>query len=247
MLCSEMSLLRFKRKEFMPNILCIDTSTDICSVILGNEEGVLYERVSYEGRDHSSKAGVFVDEILKKAEDKGQKLDAVAVCSGPGSYTGLRIGVSLAKGLCFGYDIPLIAIDSLEIMAREVFAAKQLEEAAILCPMIDARRMEVYVSLWSEKMDLLKSPEAKIIEEGAYADYQDKTFYYFGTGAEKCQELLSSDNFKYIPDIKPMAQALLLPALDAFQKETFEDLAYFEPFYLKQFQTTVSKKNVLGL
>lgn len=232
----------------MPHILCIDTSTDICSVVLGNAEGVLYERVSREGRDHSSKAGVFVDEILKEAQASGiAKLDAIAVCSGPGSYTGLRIGVSLAKGLCYGYDIPLIAVDSLEIMAREVADAHTLEEEAILCPMIDARRMEVYVALWRQSMTLLGKPEAKIMDEASYKDFSNQPFYYFGTGAEKCQELLSGDNFKLIPDISPMAHALLVPALERFAAALFEDLAYFEPFYLKQFQTTVSKKNLLGL
>lgn len=232
----------------MPNILCIDTSTDICSVILGNHEGILYERVSREGRDHSAKAGVFVDEILKEASLVGiNKPDAIAVCSGPGSYTGLRIGVSLAKGLCYGYDLPLIAVDSLEVMAREVADNNKLEDEAILCPMIDARRMEVYASLWSSGMELVGDPEAKIIDESSYEDFKDKPFYYFGTGAEKCQEMLSGAPFKYIPDTTPMAHTLLIPALDRFAAEKFEDLAYFEPFYLKQFQTTVSKKNLLGL
>jgi len=232
----------------MPNILCIDTSTDICSVILGNDTGVLYERVSREGRDHSSKAGVFVDEILLEAKAAGiDTLDAVAVCSGPGSYTGLRIGVSLAKGLCYGYGIPLIAFDSLEIMARDVAKNNDLEEDAILCPMIDARRMEVYTSLWSTSIALLRDPEAKIIDEASYEDLDGKPFYYFGTGAEKCQEMLARDSFKFIDGITPMAQMLLQPALENFALEKFEDVAYFEPFYLKQFQTTVSKKNVLGL
>lgn len=231
----------------MPNILCIDTSTDICSVVLGNEDGVLFERISYEGRDHSSKAGVFVDEILKEAESKGiEKPDAIAVCSGPGSYTGLRIGVSLAKGLCYGFDIPLIAIDSLYIMAREVSGSKELDDNAILCPMIDARRMEVYASLWDKSMNLLQTPEAIIIDDDSYTEYTNKLFYYFGTGAEKCQSLLSKDNFIFIADIAPMAHTLLIPALDCFAQQKFEDVAYFEPFYLKQFQTTVSKKNVLN-
>ncbi len=233
----------------MANILCIDTSTDICSVILGNEEGVLFQRVSYEEREHSKIAGVFVDEILKEASAKGMdKPDAVAVCSGPGSYTGLRIGVSLAKGLCFGYDIPLIAIDSLHIMVSEMLAHhKDIEENAVLCPMIDARRMEVYSSLWNGNGELIGQPEAVIVDENSYADYLDKPFYYFGTGAEKCVEVLKCDNAKFIPGLAPMATYLLQPALDAYHKSQFEDVAYFEPFYLKQFQTTVSKKNVLGL
>lgn len=230
----------------MPNILCIDTTADVCSVVLGNEEGVKYERVSYEGRDHSTKAGVFVDEILKDAEKDGfGRIEAIAVSSGPGSYTGLRIGVSLAKGLCYGYGIPLVAIDSLQIMAREVADANDLEENAVLCPMIDARRMEVYSSLWDAKVDPLREAEAVIVDEASYAEFSGKPFYYFGTGAEKCQGLLTE--FNYIEGVKPMAHALLKPALEAFAKEKFEDLAYFEPFYLKQFQTTISKKNVLGL
>ncbi len=230
----------------MTNILCIDTSADVCSVVFGNDDGVAYERVSYQGRDHSEKAGVFVDEILTEAEKDGFGLpDAVAVCSGPGSYTGLRIGVSLAKGLCYGYELPLIAIDSLQIMTREVAGRYTLEDNAVLCPMIDARRMEVYASLWNTQMQQLKKAEAIIIDENSYRELAGRPFYYFGTGAEKCQEVLSP--FTYIADIKPMAKALLAPALEAFAHKQFEDLAYFEPFYLKQFQTTVSKKNVLGL
>ncbi|MDA3852720.1 MAG: tRNA (adenosine(37)-N6)-threonylcarbamoyltransferase complex dimerization subunit type 1 TsaB [Bacteroidales bacterium] len=232
----------------MPNILCIDTSTDICSVVLGNENGLLFERESREGRDHSSKAGVFVDEILKEAKAIGlEKPDAIAVCAGPGSYTGLRIGMSLAKGLCYGYDVPLVAVDSLQVMAREVADTVELEKEAVLCPMIDARRMEVYTSLWSRSMKLQGEAEAKIIDEASYEAFADKPFYYFGTGAEKCQEMLLGDHFKLIPGIMPMAHTLLVPALDRFAVENFEDLAYSEPFYLKQFQTTVSKKNLLGL
>lgn len=231
----------------MPNILCIDTSTDICSVILGDDNGVLIERISREGRDHSAKAGVFADEILKEAKEKGiDKIDAVAVCSGPGSYTGLRIGVSLAKGLCYGYNIPLIGIDSLKLMARQARDQHNLPQDAILCPMIDARRMEVYTSQWDTEINMKGEPEAKIIDEESYQDIE-APFYYFGTGAEKLKETLSKENFNYIADIYPMAEGLLAPALDAYKAEAFEDVAYFEPFYLKQFQTTVSKKNVLGL
>ncbi len=228
----------------MPKILCIDTSADVCSVVLGDETGVKYERVSYEGRDHSIKAGVFVDEILQEAKnDSFGNIDAVAVCSGPGSYTGLRIGVSLAKGICFGYDVPLIAIDSLQIMTREVLKNNIVEEDALLCPMIDARRMEVYSSIWDACANEIKQAEAVIVDENSYSDFNDKPFYFFGTGAEKCCDVLSKLNFKYIAGVKPMAHILLEPAICFFDNAKFEDLAYFEPFYLKQFQTTVSKKN----
>lgn len=232
----------------MPKILCIDTSTDTCSVILGSEEGVLYERVSLGERDHSAKAGMFVDEILQQAKADGiAAVDAVAVCSGPGSYTGLRIGVSLAKGVCYGYGIPLIAVDSLKLMAHHVVATKELPTDAVLCPMIDARRMEVYASLWSTELDSVREPAADIVDEETYAAYTDKPFYYFGTGADKCQEMLAGANAVLVDGVTPMADMLLAPALAAFANGTFEDVAYFEPFYLKQFQTTVSKKNVLGL
>lgn len=233
----------------MTTILCIDTSTEVCSVVLGNEDGVLFERVSREGRDHSEKAGVFVDEVLQEALLLGiEKPDAVAVCSGPGSYTGLRIGVSLAKGLCYGYEIPLIAIDSLKIMVDEVLRRDIVAASdALLLPMIDARRMEVYVSQWDVSSQLLWSPEAVIVDETTYSSFVDRTLYYFGTGAEKCVPLLNHENWHFIPDIAPMASSLLFSALDSFKQQKFEDVAYFEPFYLKQFQTTVSKKNVLGL
>lgn len=232
----------------MINILCIDTSTDTCSVVLGNEGGVLYERVSLNERDHSAKAGLFVDEILTAAERDGiAKIDAVAVCSGPGSYTGLRIGVSLAKGICYGYNVPLLSVDSLKMMALAVLEKQSFPEGAILCPMIDARRMEVYASLWSTDMTSVRNAEADILNSASYNEYADKPFYYFGTGAEKCQSVLDNENQHYVADVSPMAHMLLKPSLAAFAKDAFEDVAYFEPFYLKQFQTTVSKKNVLGL
>lgn len=230
----------------MTNILCIDTSAEICSMILGNENGILLERISRQGRDHAEKTGVFANEILNEAQKKGiASPDAIAICSGPGSYTGLRIGVSLVKGLCYGYGIPLLAATSLQVMAHEV-AARSVEKEAILCPMIDARRMEVYLSLWNGAMEELSSPEAKIIDESTFADISERPFYYFGTGAEKCQAFFSKKNFKFIADVAPMAHALLPLALKAFEKKVFHNVAYFEPFYLKAYQATVSKKNVLG-
>ena len=233
----------------MTYILCIDTSTDICSVVLGCERGVLFERVSYEGRDHSKKAGVFVDEVMHEAQEAGiDKPDAVAVCAGPGSYTGLRIGVSLSKGLCYGYEVPLIAIDSLEVMVREVIRRKvDLNPETILLPMIDARRMEIYLSHWRASSQLLSAPKALVVDERSFEAYSGQPLCYFGTGAEKCQLLMTNEKWSYIPDITPMAAYLLTPALVAYANEQFEDVAYFEPFYLKQFQTTVSKKNLLGL
>ena len=236
-------MFRIDKENKMAKILCIDTSAEVCSVVLGDETGVKYERVSYEGRDHSIKAGSFANEILQEAKnDNFWPIDAVVVCSGPGSYTGLRIGVSLAKGLCYGYNVPLIALDSLQVMARDVVKSGVVPLGALLCPMIDARRMEVYSSIFDANMNMKQEAEAVIIDEDSFSAYSDKPFYIFGTGAEKCAETLPWCNF--VADIYPMAHSLLEPAIEAFSLEKFEDLAYFEPFYLKQFQTTTSKKKL---
>lgn len=230
----------------MATILNIDTSTNVGSVALSVNGNIVISRVSFEDRTHAVKTGVFVDEVISEAEQKGFKIDAVAICSGPGSYTGLRIGVSLAKGLCYGFNIPLIAIDSLTVMAYTISKKQDLPENALLCPMIDARRMEVYYALYNYKLNVLKETSAEIINEDSFSDTHDNPLYIFGDGAKKCHSVLERPNVHYIPNINPMAVFLAPLAELAFNAGKFENLAYFEPFYLKNFVATISRKNVLG-
>ena len=230
----------------MPHILNIETATTVCSVALSANGAVLFERVSYEGPSHASLLGLYVEEALAFAKTNHIKLDAVAVSSGPGSYTGLRIGVSLAKGLCFGLDIPLIAVPTLRIMAAQAIGLKG-DINAVYCAMIDARRMEVYAAFFNAKLEQVRETAADIIDEDSYQDLlADKQIYFFGSGADKCKSVLTAANASFIDDIHPLASAMVILAEEAFHSNQFEDVAYYEPFYLKEFQATTPKNKVLG-
>ncbi len=239
----------------MANILCIETSAAICSVALSVKGEVIAVRESDGGRDHAGNIGVFADEILRANDMDARDLDAVAVSSGPGSYTGLRIGVSFAKGLCYGLGIPLISVGSLESLvevATEDYQTSILSvgdwSRALLIPMIDARRMEVYTCIFDSQGNALNSVEAKIIDADSFAEQRVRAqaegteIIIFGDGASKCRELLS--DVRYV-DVVPSARGLARLAQRAFEQQRFEDIAYFEPFYLKDFVVTQSKKNLL--
>lgn len=230
----------------MAYILSIDTSTDVGSVALSKNGTVIYNRETFEDRSHAVNTGVFVDEILAEAEKNGIQPDAIAVCSGPGSYTGLRIGVSLAKGLCYGYGIPLIAVDTHTVLCRGLIETASIAKNALLCPMIDARRMEVYHAVFDRSLNRIKQTVAEVIDEESFHEFEDRQVYFFGNGAAKCQSVLTLPNMTFVEKIHPMARYLAPLAEEAYQQKKFEDVAYFEPFYLKNFIATVSKKNVLG-
>jgi len=207
---------------------------------------LLFNEVDTAGSSHSVKLGVFVDEALKVAERVGQKLDAVAVSSGPGSYTGLRIGVSLAKGVCYALDIPLIAVPTLDLLADEVRRTKQLPANALICPLVDARRMEVYTALYSSDCTMLHPVSAVIVDETTFAnDLENHPIWFVGDGAEKCTAIIRSDNAIFDGQIVPLASSMLPLAEKKYQEQQFEDVAYFEPFYLKDFVATVSKKSLI--
>lgn len=228
-------------------ILHIETSTTVCSVALSDRQKVLFDKVSYEGPSHAALAGVFVKEALEYLHHEEEELQAVAVSGGPGSYTGLRIGVSLAKGICFGYGIPLIAVPTLEILAYSAIRTHRLDSSALYCAMIDARRMEVYSALYDAKLDVVKETEAEIITPESYAGYLDKTeICFFGNGASKCKEVIQSGNAYFLDDIHPLAINMIPLAEKAFAAREFVDAAYYEPFYLKEFQATVAKNKILG-
>lgn len=234
----------------MALILCIETGTDICSVGIARDGELLALRESDEGRDHARQVGVFVDELLREQGLQPEALDAVAVGKGPGSYTGLRIGVSFAKGLCYGIEKPLIAIGSLDALvevAREDFEAGILDvegwDEAHLCPMVDARRMEVYTQLFNSRGEAESEVRAEVVTPESFLEVRadGRPFVLFGNGAAKCAEVLSD---AVVVDVAPSARGLARPAEEAFRDGKFEDIAYFEPFYLKNFVVTTSKKRL---
>jgi tRNA threonylcarbamoyladenosine biosynthesis protein TsaB len=225
-------------------ILCIETSTTVCSVALTDNNLVLDFREVNEGFNHAEKLTVFISEVLQSASVNIKDLDAVAVSSGPGSYTGLRIGVSVAKGICFAIDKPLISISTLELMA--LIASKNIKEKILnqlFCPMIDARRMEVYCALYDKDLNCISPPTAVIVTDEFFYDKSNKnSIAFFGDGAEKCRAVFK-DNFVFIPDIFPSAKFMAELATNKFEARQFENLAMFEPFYLKEFVPGVQKKN----
>lgn len=228
----------------MPTIIHIETATEVCSCALSSGGNVLLSRENLNGQSHVTSLGVFVEEMMRFVRDNGMKIDAVSVSSGPGSYTGLRIGVSEAKGLSYGLEVPLIAIPTPKIMAW-VMRGK-VEPGHLLCPMIDARRMEVYATLFNANLEVVRATSADIVDGESYADLLEKQkILFFGSGAEKCKEIILHPNASFIPDVKPKAEAMTALAENAFAAADFVDPAYFEPFYLKEFVATVPKNKVI--
>ena len=236
----------------MAAILVIETSTEVCSVAL-TIDGILADIIeSNEGQTHARLVTVYAQDLLKRNNIEPGELVAVAVSKGPGSYTGLRIGVSAAKGICFARHIPLIAIGTLEAMTRHVMQNRALyhigeDRTTLFCPMIDARRMEVYSMLYNEDGSVNKPIAALIVDEAFLSDeLAQRQIVFFGNGAEKCRQVLKSPNAMFITHIKASASYLCDLVWDLYNKNQFEDVAYFEPFYLKDFIATVSKKNIPG-
>ena len=230
-----------------PCILNLETSTSVCSVALAAGEEVLFEKAAFEGPSHAALLGTFVSETLAALKRTGKTLDAVAVSSGPGSYTGLRIGVSLAKGLCFGLDIPLIAVPTLDCLASEAIRQNGGASDGFYCPMLDARRMEVYAALYDSALQTVRPVAAEVIDASSYASFlSEGKVCFFGNGADKCKSLLTAPNACFIDSVSPLATGMIPLSLRAFAAHRFENVAYFEPFYLKEFQATVAKNKVLG-
>lgn len=230
----------------MACIICIETSTRVCSAALSINGVTVYSEKSSEGPSHAVLLGPFVERALAEAKTRGVSPDAVAVSSGPGSYTGLRIGVSLAKGICFGYNIPIIGIPTLKIMAYSGIK-KQNDSAGIYYPMLDARRMEVYSSLFNNAGEEIRETEAEIIDSDFLNNIPgEQPVYLFGDGATKCKEVVSSPRAVFIDDIVPLAEDMSQLAEDAYLNDQAVNAAYFEPFYLKEFQATIAKNKVLG-
>ena len=233
----------------MALILSIETATAVCSVCLSDGDKILGIKETSEQNSHSRVVAVFIDELLKETGVDKHKLDAVAVSKGPGSFTGLRIGVSTAKGLCYALDIPLIAVGTLEAMA---FGMKKLplpeknKLPVVYIPMIDARRMEVYTSIFNNKPELLRETSAEIITSESFNDLQEQNHLVLaGDGADKCRSVLTHPNITFVENFGASASYLVEPANQLFKKGIFENTAYFEPFYLKDF--IAAKPRVKGL
>lgn len=235
----------------MAAILIIETSTEVCSVALTVDGTLTDLKESKEGQNHARLVTVFAEELLKRNTIKPEDLVAVAVSKGPGSYTGLRIGVSTAKGICFARHIPLISIGTLEAMAQHVMKNRILytipdHQPALFCPMIDARRMEVYSMLYNEDGSVLKPITAMVVDEAFLAEeLAENRIVFFGNGSEKCRQVIKSTNALFISQIDASAKYMSELAWKLYNKNKFEDVAYFEPFYLKDFIATISKKNLL--
>lgn len=227
----------------MALILNIDTSTSVCSVALARDGKLTALKENNEGLNHSVLLGTYVDEILQENGLNAQDLDAVAVSMGPGSYTGLRIGVSLAKGVCFGASKPLIAVHTLLALARSVSA--RLKENALYCPMIDARRMEVYTAFFDRDNNTVVDTKAEIIDGNSFASLlAEQPVYFFGNGSDKIRNVLVSPQARFLTGVETSASNMTELAEEKFNAGEFEDVAYFEPFYLKDFIATTPKKKI---
>ena len=223
--------------------MTIETSTDVCSVSVSQDGACIFSQEDHEGPNHAVKLGTFVDEALSFADSHAIPLDAVAVSCGPGSYTGLRIGASMAKGICFGQDLKLIAVPTLELMAVPVLLREEVEEGALLCPMIDARRMEVYSAVYDRALHEVRGIQADVVDADTYREYLDRgPVYFFGNGAEKCMEVINHPNARLIKGVEPLAKWMFPIAERRIAQEKYEDVAYFVPFYLKDFVAQQPKK-----
>lgn len=228
----------------MSCILNIETSTNVCSVALSQDGVCLYEDVNMEGPSHAQVLAGYVKNAVSFADSHAIPIDAIAISKGPGSYTGLRIGVSEAKGVAYGRDAKLLSVPTLKLLTVPILLGhEELPENALLCPMIDARRMEVYCALYDRALNEVVQTQALVIDSDSFKEYLDKQpIYFMGNGADKCVETIQHPNAHFIKNIVPRAKNMIPLAEMAMAKEQFEDVAYFEPFYLKEFVVTKSKK-----
>ncbi|WP_288606678.1 tRNA (adenosine(37)-N6)-threonylcarbamoyltransferase complex dimerization subunit type 1 TsaB [uncultured Prevotellamassilia sp.] len=228
----------------MSCILNIETSTNVCSVALSQDGVCLYEDVNMEGPSHAQVLAGYVKNVASFADSHAIPIDAIAISKGPGSYTGLRIGVSEAKGVAYGRDAKLLSVPTLKLLTVPILLGhEELPEDALLCPMIDARRMEVYCALYDRALNEVVQTQALVIDSDSFKNYLDKQpIYFMGNGADKCVETIQHPNAHFIKNIVPRAKNMIPLAEMAMAKEQFEDVAYFEPFYLKEFVATKSKK-----
>ena len=230
----------------MAVILNIETSTTVCSAALTAEGMVLCHFEDFKGQNHAALLSGFIKRCLDHARDHEMKLDAIAVSTGPGSYTGLRIGLSEAKGLAFALDIPLIGVDTLQLLAVSAMFNHDIDPDALLVPMIDARRMEVYTAVYDFALTPLLSPQPLILDTDSYSQWlsEGRPMVFFGNGSDKARDVITSPLTRFIPDIVPLASDMLALAERAWMNRQFLDLAYSTPAYLKEFQATKPKSRL---
>ena len=234
----------------MSCILHIETSTSVCSVAVSEDSHCIWHEEDHSGPNHAERLGSMVDEALSFTDNHAIPFDAVAVSCGPGSYTGLRIGVSMAKGICYGRDLKLIAVPTLELLCVPVLLREQIANSQepmakepLLCPMLDARRMEVYAALYDRALHEIRPVGADIVTAETYKDFlNEHPVYFFGNGAKKCMEVINHPNAHFIDGIEPIAKWMQPLAEKRLLNEQTEDVAYFVPYYLKDFVALKPKK-----
>jgi tRNA threonylcarbamoyladenosine biosynthesis protein TsaB len=229
-------------------ILCLETATSVCSAALCDRSGILSVKESHETKSHAAQLTLFIGELIEKQGIKTSDLEAVAVSKGPGSYTGLRIGVSTAKGIAFASSVPIIGIDTTLSMfygMKSLAGKYPVDAGTLFCPMLDAKRMEVYHSLFNAGGTMIKGTSASVITKDSFSDIPESVrILFFGDGAGKCKNVISHKNSIFVDDFRVSATYMHVPAYEAFNSHRFEDIAYFEPLYLKDFITTTPKKNL---
>ena len=232
----------------MSCILHIETSTNVCSVAVSEDGKVIFDKADRTGNNHAEALGSFVDEAMSFADSHAIPLDAVAVSSGPGSYTGLRIGVSIAKGVCYALNLPLLSVPTLELMCVPVLLRnEEIEDEALLCPMIDARRMEVYAALYDRALKPVRGIQADVVDADTYRQWlEDRPVYFFGNGAAKCMDTINHPNAHLIEGIEPVAKWMMPLAERKMLNDIHEDVAYFVPYYLKDFVAKQPKDLIRG-
>lgn len=222
----------------MALLLSLETSTQSCSAALHDDGALVSSKVIEIPRSAASQLAVMIDEVFQSANRKPQELKGVVVAAGPGSYTGLRIGVATAKGLCYALNIPIVSVDTLELMAHQFLETEKYiqNDNVILCPMLDARRMEVYCALLDQNLNYIEDVQAKVIEEDSFKDRIESTpIFFFGDGADKCKDTIKHPNAHFSSGLIPLASSLGVLGYKKWKEGTYEDLVAFEPFYLKDF------------
>jgi tRNA threonylcarbamoyladenosine biosynthesis protein TsaB len=232
-------------------VICLETATNLCSVALCDNTGVIALKESDEAKSHASLVTIYIGEILKENGIRASDLEAIAVSKGPGSYTGLRIGVSVAKGVAYAASIPLIGIETTLSMfwgiSRDKSYPHNNDKNRLFCPMLDARRMEIYYAIYDSGGNTIKDISAEIINEESFGNIpESQSIIFFGDGAAKCKNVIKRANSYFADEFKISASNMYNPVLQAIKNKHFEDIAYFEPLYLKDFITSKPKKNILG-
>lgn len=227
----------------MALILCIETSTDVCSVALAKDGFLLSIAENDEPKSHAGTLTKFIGEVMNVSALKLSQLDAISISKGPGSYTGLRIGTAAAKGLCYALNRPLIAINTLQSMANFFIASQHPESKALFIPLMDARRMEVYTAIFDESLNEISETRAEVIHENSFSEVlKDNKIFFFGNGITKCKNVLKSNsNAIFAEDVRLSASGMVVLSEKKFIENKFEDIAYFEPYYLKDFVTNKPK------